>query len=393
MANNFLNEVLQSWVLSENPQMAQDVYKRRALDYKKIEDAQNAAALAESLQPLVDSTKDPQQRALLENAIATGRIPNEDALRSSLALRNIVAGSQSKNTEIPAAIKEVQAYQDMLGISPGTKNSKQFVQDFIFKTSPLDKSKYEHDVADDAEGRKLQRLQMAVSAAQTIANNEVKRANRSTQVKLKPGERLKPDGTAESVPGSDLYRKQNEDFANDYNANMTVNNYSDNMLEKILGKKGEDGEYTDGILSPDNADAFKYNFGWKEANITRELPQAKAVTVKVDTIKENLKRIGFEMMRQTGSIGSMTEREWPIVEKQLESITADMGEEEARRALSNVAERLQRIKDQAKIVFETKWKDTPFYKRTFSDQPVRVIKRGGKTYKQMSNDPNDWVAE
>ena len=395
MANNFLNDFIQTWAARENPQLAQQLAAQRNAEIARQEYANNGNALAEALMPLINSTQDPRQRALLENAIATGKIPNEDAFKSSLALRNIVAGAQSKNTEIPAAIKELDAYKSQLGLQDGTPSTKQFVQDFIFKTSPLDKAKYGHDVTDDAEGRSLQRRQMALQAASVLSKNEAMRT-KGIQPKLKQGEQMNPDGTASAIPGSDLYIKQNSDYGDELNAKMTVDSQVDSLSNLILGKKDAEGNYVDGILSPDNADSFAKNFGWKEAYATKELPVAKRVGSKLDTIKANLKTIGLEMMRQGGSIGSMTKEEWPIVQDQLGSITPDMGEDNARATLRNVMDRLNSIKERANTKFETKWKGTQYYNKSFGNttkEPVRVIRRNGKVYKQMSNDPNDWVEE
>jgi len=66
-------------------------------------------------------------------------------------------------------------------------------------------------------------------------------------------------------------------------------------------------------------------------------------------------------MRSGGSIGQMTEKEWPIVEQMIGSLDPVMGEEDARMAFQKIRARMQRIADDANEIYDNNWSDTQYY--------------------------------
>lgn len=171
-------------------------------------------------------------------------------------------------------------------------------------------------------------------------------------VKLKPGERVTPEGNVEAVPGSDLYTKQKANYTKDYKGATTV-------VDKIAEAKAK----IDRITSEDNASGFAGNFGgYNAAYATQYFPgQTQDVASDIESLKADLKNAGLELIRNGGSIGQITEREWPIIEQQLANLTPMLSEAKARDILANIAARLDNIAARAIETYDMQWGDTQFY--------------------------------
>lgn len=171
--------------------------------------------------------------------------------------------------------------------------------------------------------------------------------------KLKPGEVYNAElDRVEAKPGSELYVKQSKEHAKDYKAANGTLTKMDDSIAKI-----------DKILAPANRSAFEGNFGGYNAYGTRMLPGENSNMRKtIDSFKSDLKQAGLELMRQGGSIGQMTEREWPIVEQMIASIDPVLGEAEARNIFEQVKARFERIKASAQDVYDTQWGATQYHK-------------------------------
>ena len=171
--------------------------------------------------------------------------------------------------------------------------------------------------------------------------------------KLKPGEVYNAElDRVEAKPGTELYVKQSKEHAKDYKAANGTLTKMDDSIAKI-----------DKILAPANKSAFEGNFGGYNAYGTRMLPGENSDMRKtIDSFKSDLKQAGLELMRQGGSIGQMTEREWPIVEQMIASIDPVLGEAEARNVFEQVKARFERIKASAQDVYDTQWGQTQYHK-------------------------------
>lgn len=166
-------------------------------------------------------------------------------------------------------------------------------------------------------------------------------------VKLKPGERLTPSGDVEIIPGSSEYIKQSRLHGKDKTALNTVNTQTTEFTRKI-----------DEVL---NSPQFTKLFGGYNAYGTSLLPgETQNVKAKLKSIKSNLKKMGLEIMRSGGSIGQMTEREWPIVEQAISNIDPRMSEDEARSEFEKVKIYLNNLKTNANSVYQEGWGQTQF---------------------------------
>ena len=171
--------------------------------------------------------------------------------------------------------------------------------------------------------------------------------------KLKPGEVWDPAAqTVKQVPGSAEYNKQSKAHGTDYNAAKTVLSKMDNAISKV-----------NEILDPKNASGFENNFGGYNAAVSRMFTGNTATVRKnIDSLKADMKGAGLELIRAGGSIGALTEREWPMLEAQIDSIDYMLDEDAAKAAFERVKSTFNRIKDQAKDTYQTTWGETQYYK-------------------------------
>lgn len=151
-------------------------------------------------------------------------------------------------------------------------------------------------------------------------------------------------GRVEAIPGSALDQKQKGQFADDQAA---FKNLSDSLTAGIAK--------INKVLDPTNKAGFEANFGGWNAYATSKFPGARDTAKVIESVKADMKRLGLEAMRSGGSIGAMTNAEWPIIEAQIDAISPDLSEEAARQAFQGVAARMEGLKKRATEKFETEW--------------------------------------
>lgn len=249
----------------------------------------------------------------------------------------------------------------------------------------------QQSAADRIENARLAREQAAALAsrhdetirlgqetkAQTAADALALRASQDAP-KLKQGEKWNPETkTVEVIPGSDLWQKQKSAHAKDFGTVQNAVSSMDTSIAKV-----------DDILDPKNADAFNSNFGGYNAMATQYFPGASTdMRKKIESIKSDLKMAGLNVIRAGGSVGAMTEKEWPIVEGMISRIDPTLGEDAARSEFNKVKTYMARIKDNAVNLYQTEWEGSPHYKGA---APVPV--NGAPTAPVMPS-PADIAAE
>ena len=175
------------------------------------------------------------------------------------------------------------------------------------------------------------------------------------------GEVWNPEaGRYDVVPGTKLYRESSAKHAADYKAKTAVQDRVAESLAKI--------NY---VLSEENEDGFGWNFGgYSEAYVGQYVPgQAQDVKNTIESLKADITQAGLELMRAGGSIGAITEREWPLLEKQIAAVTPYVSEKRARELLENVAQRLKNIQTRATEAYDNQWGETQFYTPSEALQP------------------------
>lgn len=203
------------------------------------------------------------------------------------------------------------------------------------------------ETAVDIQNKQTEGMQKAIAARQAAINPE--------GIKLKPGEHF-VQGAVESIPGSDLYINQSNKHGKDFQALQGVDVKAKSAIAKV-----------DEILG--DKDAFNSNFGGYNAYLTQYLPGASSDTrKKIEGLKSDLKSAGLELMRSGGSIGAMTEREWPIVESMIANISPMLSEEEAAFQLAKVKTRMDQLVKNAQEAYQTEWGNTQFGRKTAANQ-------------------------
>jgi hypothetical protein len=181
-----------------------------------------------------------------------------------------------------------------------------------------------------------------------------KRAGGGTEIpKLRPGEKWNPkEERVDLVPGSELYNKTASKHTKDYAASNSFATKSDDAIKKI-----------DTILDPANKEGFESNFGGYNAYATRLMSGNTAkVRREIDSLQNALKVAGLDQIRQGGSIGAITQAEWPILQQMVAALTPDLNEEDARIKLQDIRAKFESIKADARDSYATTWDRTQFYK-------------------------------
>jgi hypothetical protein len=173
--------------------------------------------------------------------------------------------------------------------------------------------------------------------------------------KLEKGERWNvAEQRIETVPGSKLHVAQSDKHNKDREALKGVETKTQSAISKI-----------DELLSPKYIDGFRANF-------SGDIPYSGAVTQyfapdarrRIDSLKSDMKAAGLELIRVGGSIGAMTQQEWPIVEQMIAALTPDMSAQEAETQVKKIRAYMEKIKSNAKDAYQTEWGDTQYFKPT-----------------------------
>jgi hypothetical protein len=179
------------------------------------------------------------------------------------------------------------------------------------------------------------------------------------QTGVPEGLRLKPDErwneakqVVEQVPGSAAFIEQQRKHGADLGAIKTV---------ETTTKWGKDR--IDTILSPKNKAGFENNFGGFTAYATKEFSGDTArVKSELDSLKSDLKERGLQLFRSGGSIGAMTEKEWPIVENMIASLNPRLEADDARDILKKIKTKFDNIESLAAEKYNDQWQGTQYHK-------------------------------
>jgi hypothetical protein len=199
-------------------------------------------------------------------------------------------------------------------------------------------------------------FQKAIESSDRVALQRVQAATKQAagpDRRLKPGERWNEEKQViEAIPGSDIFKKQKEKFSDEYKGATSVVSQTENGLNKISE-----------ILDEANKNGFELNFGGYDAYASRFLSgDASDMRKKIDSFKSDMKAAGKQLLATGGSIGQITEREWPILEQMIASIDPVLSEDEARKTFQDIQNRFRRLIERTVDTYETQFSDSQFYK-------------------------------
>lgn len=149
-------------------------------------------------------------------------------------------------------------------------------------------------------------------------------------------------------------QKMRSSHAKDYQALTGIDEKNDLAINRI-----------DRILDQKKSSSFNNLYGGYNAYATQLMPgETQDIKNELEALKANLKMMGFELIRQGGSIGQMTEREWPIVADQIAKLdNPRISEPEARRTLEEVKNFLVSHKNKARETYDMEWGESPYYQK------------------------------
>ena len=196
----------------------------------------------------------------------------------------------------------------------------------------------------------------------------------------------------ETVPGSKLNIAQSNAHGKDRSSLVAVETKTNSAINKI-----------DEILDPENQAGF-------DANFSGMVPYGGFVTGRfapdtrrsIESLKADMKSAGLDLIRQGGSIGQITEREWPILEAMIAGISPEMTPDAARKEFIKVRAYMNRLKDNARDAYQTEWGDTQYFKpapggnasrRTTNTPKAPAVGAVQNGYKFKGGDPanqNNW---
>lgn len=326
----------------------QNAMQQNALNGMQMQDMQaqrqdrqaQAQARAQALAKLPPPPDDaPQQMHLAYRATQSGLMPVEKYI-------GLVMGDE-KPMSVPAGGSVYQGGRIVATAPEKTPAPEKTDPNKPFMTGP-DGSLVPNQAYQDYE---MRRAAAGRAPRASAGGGGAAPAPTALPPKLKPGERWNPVAErVEAVPGSDLEQKQRSAHAKDDAALRGVETKMDTAISKITS-----------LLDDKNKGAFESNFGGYNAYATQYLPGASSDARKsIDSIKSDLKAAGLEMMRSGGSIGQMTQQEWPIVERMIAVIDPVLGEEKAREQFGNILQYMQTIKENARAVYEREWGDSQY---------------------------------
>lgn len=195
---------------------------------------------------------------------------------------------------------------------------------------------------------------------------------------LKKGEVWNPEAKrVEAVPGSSEYVAQTQKHEKDYKGLLNVEN-STKGAEALISN----------ILAPENKAGLENSFGGYSAYATQH---ASGNTAKVQALLDQLKSVfkqgGLKEFRQGGSIGAMTEKEWPIVADMIGKISPKMDVEDVKAALQNALNKIRSVKEVEREAYDTTWGKTQYHKPTGNAAPaVGANPHASKTDEQIKKE-------
>ena len=145
------------------------------------------------------------------------------------------------------------------------------------------------------------------------------------------------DGNLLDIVGAQRHTTKTREHANDVQELGLIQSTAQNAIDNI-----------DEILRPENESGFDDNFGGWNASVTRYTPDilqyglggttALDVKAKLEKLEADMANAGLNKARAGGSIGQITEKEWPMLRSMIAGITFKLSEDEAEKQLRKVRE-------------------------------------------------------
>jgi hypothetical protein len=295
----------QAWIVS---QMNLDGEKAHELVYGKGKDKDKKSSLAIA----------QSERQTLVNQLA--KDPTNQAIKDQIAQYDSLISKETKVPGTSTKTQQLQEYRDQL------------------KTQ-LDKNPNN------------EMLQQKYDEAHAAVMRETRYGDKGLPP-LDKGWTYDKESNAVLIPGSKADRDERLKAVGD--------------RKKVVGNTGQLDEAVkniDELLDPKNAKAFNDNFGGYVQKTTADKLTGETATTynKIQQLKANTAKLGLDDFRVNGSIGAMTEKEWPIVQAAIASLDPKMPAADAARAIKGIRDKMQRMKDDAVDTYNLQWGGTKYH--------------------------------
>ena len=197
-----------------------------------------------------------------------------------------------------------------------------------------------------------------------IKRDELKFKERSAKNLRATGQVEDEDGNLSDIVGAPRHTTKTREHANDANELRLIQSTAQSAIDNI-----------DEILRPENKSGFDDNFGGYNAYFTRGIPDilptgyggttAMDVKAKLDKLGSDMANAGLNKARAGGSIGQITEREWPMLQNMIANITFMLSEKEADKQLRKVRETFVQFVLNADQKYRNTW---DYGKRQYYDE-------------------------
>tara|TARA_R110000737_G_scaffold124097_1_gene156299 strand:- start:779 stop:2062 length:1284 start_codon:yes stop_codon:yes gene_type:complete len=193
-----------------------------------------------------------------------------------------------------------------------------------------------NDVTGEMKYDPMVTLQTKIEAQENRAEENFKR--RSELNLYNSGQEYNKNNKLVDIVGATPYRTNTRNHADDVSELRSIQSTVQSAVDNI-----------DEILSTENKSGFDDNFGGYTASVTRYMPDilpsgwggttALDVKAKLEKLGSDMANSGLNTARAGGSIGQITEKEWPMLQKMVANITYSLSEGEARKQLKKAREK------------------------------------------------------
>lgn len=272
---------------------------------------------------------------------------SKDGKKSSLAIaqseRQALVNQLAKDPTNQAIQNQIAQYDSLISKEtkvPGTSTKTQQLQEYRDQL----KTQLDKDPANEA-------LQQKYDEANAAVMRETRYGDKGLPL-LDKGYTYNKEGDAVLIPGSKADRDERLKAVGD--------------RKKVVGNTGQLDEAVkniDELLDPENAKAFNDNFGGYVQKTTADKLTGKTATTynMIQQLKANTAKLGLDDFRVNGSIGAMTEREWPIVQAAIASLDPKMPAVDAARKIKDIRDKMTRMKDDAVDTYNLQWGGTKYH--------------------------------
>jgi hypothetical protein len=292
-------------------------------------------------------------------------LPGLDQILPQTAPADPVAFDQLKRSLILKAQDSVKPYYQ--SITDGDQTRTVGINPITQQATPIPGTEGKSKPTKETKP-KLQQLQdykdeIAAELEKDPYNTGLKQKLAEVQDNINKEAKVPGDPNATIPPNSKLFLEQTQKHEKDLKGVSGSIQKVDSATKKI-----------DTILDPKYAKAFDNLFGGYGAYVTQRFTGDTAtIKGKLDSLKNEMKAVGLDILRAKGGVGAMTVQEWPIVQDMIDKLDPTMPAPAARAAIEGIRSKFENMVENDKKIYDQTWGQTQFHAKDYGYVPM-----GGK---------------